>query len=174
MRERKRRRKTSRSIIFPRVISRIRDHSYFFFSRFTLLKSRVFVVDGDRTSERPLLVLALLYVLALLFVLVPLGAADPRLRLPVLPFRFRSRGRRKWVRYWWKGDGGGDRVRGVGGGRATHVKRTAHDRIGRAVRLLDGHRGRLITRFRLALLRNRRGTPQGRPSTLTVTARVFG
>lgn len=80
------------------------------------------------------------------------------------------------MRYRRKGYGGGDRLRGVGGGRATHVERTAQDRIGRAVRLLDGHRDRLLARFwrRFALLRNRRGTPQGRPSTLTVTARVFG
>lgn len=69
-----------------------RSLAYYFSLDFQIrgfLKSRVVVVvDGDRTPERPLLVLAL--VLG-----VPPAAAGPRLRLPVLNFRLRRRGGRR-------------------------------------------------------------------------------
>jgi len=159
--------------------------------RFAISKLRVVVVDGDRAPERPLLVLNPS------FVVPPVLPAGPRLRFPVPRFR-RREGRRR-VRYRWERDGGGDRVRGVGGRIAILLERTAQNRIGRSVRLLGVHLGSDIgsgcggsggcrggeavragqivrprpRRRRLALLRNRRGAPQDL-LTLTVTACAFG
>lgn len=150
-------------------------------------ESRVVVVDGDRTPERPLLVLDT----------SPVGVPPAGPRLPVPRLRLRRREGRGRVRYRRERDGGG-RVRGVGGGIAALLERAAQDRVGRAVRLLGSGRadgvgdgsggdggdgaarsrlvGRLrpaVDRRRFALLRNRRGAPQGRPLTLTVTACAF-